>query len=351
MVSMNIFRNDAFSTMQLTKGIETFPFVPSFLDELKIFEPEPIRTRIAAIEKRKGHLALVPTSPLGTAPVELEKDKRDIRYFPTVRLSKSTTIYADSLTGIREFGTENELTQVQTEVARQLVRIDNDIRLTKENMRLGAIQGIVTDADGSVINNWYDEFGIAVPDVIDFRLDDPNTDVSKKCKDVVRKMRRAGESAFTSLTEVHALASDEFYDALLAHPSVKQFFANWNAAEQFRNDSGAVFRGFKFGEIWWHNYQGTSDNSTVAIKPGQASFFPVKGEDVFKVVYSPAEFEPWVNTPGVEKYILSIPDLERQAWQKFEIYSYLLFICTRPEMLFKGIADASFAQVSSKKSK
>lgn len=347
MVSMNIFRNDAFSTVQLTKGIEKLPFVPSLLDELQIFEPEPIRTRFASIEKREGHLALVKTSAIGTAPEELAKDKRDIRYFPTVRLSKSTTIYADSLTGIREFGSENELMQVQTEVARQLRRIDNDIRLTKENMRLGAVQGIVTDADGSVINNWYDEFGITVPDVIDFRLDDPSTEVSNVCKHIVRKMQRAGESAFTSVTEVHALASDEFYDALIDHPSVKQFFLNWNASEQFRNDSGNVFSTFRFGGIWWHNYRGTSDNSTVAIKPGQVSFFPVKGEDVFKVVYSPAEFSPWINTPGVEKYALSIPDLERQAWQKFELYSYPLFICTRPEMLLTGVTPIS----TSKKSK
>ncbi|MDZ3838713.1 MAG: major capsid protein [Rhodospirillales bacterium] len=36
---------------------------------------------------------------------------------------------------------------------------------------------------------------------------------------------------------------------------------------------------------------------------------------------------------GLDLYAMTIPDRERNAWVKVEVYSYPLFICTRPEML------------------
>lgn len=341
MTTMNIFDNNAFSTVQLTAGLQKLPYVPRLLGDLGIFTKTPTRSRTIAIERRDGFLTLVPTSPIGAPPAELINDKRDIRDFRTVRLAKSFTVYAEELNGIREFGTETELMQVQAEVARRASRIQNDIDLTAENMRLGAIQGVVTDADGSVIRNWYTEWEISPPSVLSFDLDKETTDVSKVCKSIVRKMQRAGESVFTMDTKVHALVGDDFYDALISHSSVKQFYLNWNAAQSLRDSSAVPFGDFEFGGIVWHNYRGTSDNTTVAIKPAFASFFPVGAPDVFQVAYGPAEFEPWVNTMGQEMYALTIPDRDRQAWQKFELYSYPLHICTRPEMLLTGKRKSS----------
>jgi hypothetical protein len=75
---------------------------------------------------------------------------------------------------IRAFGSETELQQVQQEIADIMggpTGLRNSIELTHENMRLGAIQGILLDADGTVIRNWFTEFGISQPAEIDFDLD------------------------------------------------------------------------------------------------------------------------------------------------------------------------------------
>jgi hypothetical protein len=49
--------------------------------------------------------------------------------------------------------------------------------------------------------------------------------------------------------------------------------------------------------------------------------------------FSPGEFLPFVGQPGQDVYAMVVIDKDRQAWARPEIYSYPLFICTRPGML------------------
>lgn len=333
MATMDIFTSDAFRTVQLTSAFEKLPYIPTTLGSMGIFDPVPSRTRHIAIEKRDGFLTLIPTTPIGAPITQLSNDKRDIRDFRTVRVAKGFTIYAEELNGIRAFGSESELMQVQAEVMRRANRVMNDKALTDENMRLGALQGILYDADGTtVIRNWFTEWGITASATVNWALDVSTTEVRTMCQTVIRAMRRAGKGAFIQgTTEVHALVGDDFYDALISHASVKTTFQNWNAATELRKDIS--FDTFYFGGIFFHNYRGTDDNSTLAIPVGRAIFFPVKAPEVFQVAYGPAEFEPWVNTLGQEMYALTIPDRDRNAHVTMEMYSYPLYICTRPEML------------------
>jgi hypothetical protein len=63
--------------------------------------------------------------------------------------------------------------QVQAEVARRLAGptgLIANVRYTWENMRLGAVQGLLVDADGSTLYNWFDEFGSSAPAEVDFNL-------------------------------------------------------------------------------------------------------------------------------------------------------------------------------------
>lgn len=337
MATMNIFASNAFSTFELTTAFEKLDYAPGLLGSLGIFTPRPSRTRVVAVERRENTLALIETTPIGAPPKELENDKRDIRNFETVRLAKSFTMYAEEVNGIRGFGSETELMQVQAEVARRAARIRRDMEVTHEHMRLGALQGILLDADGStVIRNYFTEFGISAPTAINFALDTATTKVRLKCHEVVRKMAQASKGAMGPGATVHALCGDEFYDKLTTHPEVEKTFLNWQAAADLRQNT--AYGAFTYGGITWHNYRGTDDNSTIAIPTAEAKFFPVGASEVFEVALGPAEFFPWVNAPGQMSYALSIPDRDRQAWNKFELYSYPLYMCTRPEILQKAVA-------------
>ncbi|MCG5538950.1 major capsid protein [Halorhodospira sp. 9622] len=333
MATMDIFNQDAFSAVELTAAINKAPYRPARLNELGIFTPRPVRTKTVAVERREGKISVIPTSPRGGELAERENEKRDLRDFRTPRIAKGDTLYADEIAGIRAFGSESELMQVQREVARRYdgeTGLLAEVELTHEHMRLGAVQGVVTDADGSVIYDWFDEWGISKPSPISFKLTDEKAQLRKTCNQIVRSVARSVGASFPGMG-IHALCGDDFYDKLTDHPEVRETYKYQAAASELR--TGNAWESFRFGGITFENYRGTDDESTIAIDSDKAQLFPVGAPGVFEVAYSPAEFLDTVNTPGQRVYGMLIPDRDRNAWVRQEIYSYPLFYCARPEAL------------------
>ncbi len=339
MASMDIFNNSAFSMTSLTGAVNKVGYKPQLLGSLGIFEPMPVRTRTVFVDRRDNELRLIPSSPVGAPPKELVVDPRNAVPLKTTRLAEGFTLYAEEVQGIRAFGSETEFQQVQTEYLRRMASVRDDMDLTHEFHRLGALQGLLLDADGTtVIYDYFDEFGVTEPAAIDFNLDaaDPAPGAIRlKTAEVIRSMRRSAGGSFTPGTTIHALAGDAFYDALITSAEVEKTYLNWQAAADLRQDRS--FQAFTYGGITWHNYQGTDDNSTVAIDPDEAKFFPVGAKDVFKKAMAPAEFGPYVNTLGQDTYAMNIVDRDRQAWTRGELYSYPLYFCQRPDVLRKGV--------------
>lgn len=339
MATMDIFNGDAFSTIEITGALNRVPHKPGFIGGLGIFDPRPIRTLSAAIESKEGTLSLVQTTPRGSPLPQASKIKRNIRNFNTVRVAKADHLRADEVQGIRAFGTESELQQVQAEVLSRSIALRDDIDLTHENMMLGALQGIVKDADGTDIINWYTEFGIAVPTEIDFDLDNANPAsgaVKKKANQVIRQMQVAAKGSFIPGTEIIGLCGDNFYDDLTTHKEVVQTFLNQSAANSLREGYANTFDSFRYGGITWVNYRGTDDGTTVGVGTDKVKFFPRGGRNLFQKVMSPGESFDWVNTPGLPVYAMTIPDRDRNSFVDIEVYSYPLYVCTTPGVLQSG---------------
>lgn len=336
MVHMDVFNQDAFSTVQMTQALETVPYRPRLLGSMGLFDPQPIRTKVASIEERDGTLSLIPTSERGAPLQERTRDRRKVRYVETVRLAEGFTMYADEVQGIREFGSETAVKSLQREMLRMLAGTVDDLELTWEHMRLGAIQGIVVDADGTTpITNWFTEFGVSPPSDVEFSLNDATAEIRLQCSAVRRAMARASGGMFGEGVQITALAGDNFFDKLVTHKSVKETYLNTAAARELRGHT--AFEEFTFGGIRWINYRGTDDNSAVAVDTDTAKLFPSGVRGLFQVMYSPAEFDPWVNTPGRDRYVISFPDRDRGAWQRTEVYSYPLFVCRRPSVLRNAV--------------
>ena len=339
MASLDVFNSDAFSAISLTQAVEKVPYLPTMLGDMGIFESIPVRTTTVFVEERAGTISLIQTDARGAPPKQRTAELRSARSFNTVRIAQSDTIQAHELQNIRAFGSETEFMAVQAEFMRRMVGpagIMRNIELTWENMRLGAIQGVVTDADSSTIYDWFTEFGVTQDTEIDFDLDNASPAsgaVRKLCSQVIRQMARAANGAWVQgRTQVHALCGDTFWDQLIAHSEVRQTYLNWTAAADLRGPA-AWTEGFFYGGIYWHNYRGTDDGSTVAVGATKAKFFPVGAPGAFQVAWSPAETFDFVNTPGQDRYMLTVQDRDRNAWVRGEMYSYPLFYCTRPKML------------------
>lgn len=336
MATMDVFKSSAFSTMSLSGAVEKMDYKPQLLGSLGIFETEPVRTRSLFVDRIEGGLTLIPTSADGAPPDDLDGETRSVVSLRTTRLTKRFTLYAHELDGIRAHGSETELMAVQREYGRRMQRIRDDMDLTHEHHRLGALQGLLLDADGvTTIYDYSTQFNESIPAATSFELDVTTTDVPGICRGITRSMMRSGKGSLAGAT-IHSLAGDSFYDALISHPSVKETYLQQQAANQLREQQGVVFESFRVGGITFHNYRGTDDNSTVAIPVAEAKFFPVGARDVFKVAYSPLESAQFVNTPGQSVYAMNIPDRDRNMWTMGEIYSYPLHVCQRPSVLRKG---------------
>ncbi len=345
MVSLDIFHQDPFSTIQMTAAVERIPYQPTMLGEMNIFTDDPIRTTALAVEERNGILTLIPTSQRG-APVNLERttEKRKMRYFEVPRITQGDTIYADEIQGIRAFGEETELMQVQAEVARRLsgpTGLLANVAYTWENMMLGAVQGTLLDADGSLIYSWFDEFQVAAPAEVPFNLpaQTPNS-LRPIINGIVRGMYRAAKGAMPPGTRIQALCGDLFYDEFTNHPDVIRTFLNWSEASDLRGAQGGAFSSFPFAEIDWINYRGSDDNTTIKIPDDKVKFFPRNAPGIMRRALAPAARFEFVNTPGKPNYVYPIFDRDRNEWWRQEVYSHPLYICTRPEVLFSGRAGA-----------
>lgn len=333
MPGMDVFKGDPFSLISLSGVVREIDYRPSLLGELGIFEPMPIRTREVLIDREDSVLKLIPVSPLGTPPNSHRgRDRRSATTFSTTRLVEDFTLYSYEMDGVRQTGSEGDLMAAQTEFLKLMGQTREDMEVTFEHHRLGALQGKLLDADGtSVLYDYFAEFGVAEPAPIVAGLGDDTVNLRTVCNEVVRDMARSSRGAFTPRTSVHALAGDEFFDGLTTHPSVERTFLNWSAAENLRD--GTAFQAFTFGGIVWHNYRGTDDDALVAIPTDEAKLFPVGARETFKHVMAPYEGLDNVGELGEELYSLAIPDDKRDQWVRGEIYSYPLFICQRPGVL------------------
>jgi Phage major capsid protein E len=339
MASMDIFNEDPFQMVELTDAVRDMAYTPQLLESLGIFEEKGVFVNQIAIEKKGQTLSLIETSANGVAPKQNTPNRANIRNFSTTRLADGFTLQASEVAGMREFGSDSELAVVMTEYAERMSDVRADMDLTHEFHKLGALQGKLLDADGtSVIYDYFAEFGIAEPSAIDFALGTATTNVRTKCHELVRSMRRSSKGAFTNQTEVHCLCGDEWYDKLVEHASVVRTYENWAAAADLRKN--IAFDAFVFGGITWHNYRGTDDNSTVAVPVDEAKFFPRKARGIFKKYMAPAvEFMPFQGMKGQDTYALNITDKDRQAWVKGELYSYPLYMCSKPEVLRTGTTN------------
>ncbi len=336
----DIFAQNAWGAVEFHEEVvEKVDHKPQLLGTLNLFEPIYSRSRTIAVASRDRTMSLIPTSENGAPPQELIPQGAKIRKFDAVRLAKGSTVYAIELAGVLALPSDQQTKEVTQEVTDRTGQIIDDLELTWEHMRFGAVQGRVLDADGmTVLFNWYDEWGIAEPAEVDFELDDPATDVRKKCRDVKRAMQKAAKGVWTPSTRVYALAGDTFFDMLVNHQQIKETKLGTAAAASLENIEG--YSSIEIEGITFVNYRGTDDDSTIAIGTEKVRFFPVGARGAFKVGWAPAsEFKPYVNQRGREYYGLILEDKSgRDEWDRIEVYSYPLFIPTRPEMLLRAKA-------------
>ena len=336
----NPFHNPAFSMASMTAAINLIPNRYGRMEEIKLFPAKPVRTRQIVVEEQNGVLNLLPSMPPGSPGTVGTRAKRKVRSFVIPHIPHDDVVLPEEVQGLRAFGSETEMESLAGVMARHLESMRNKHAITLEHLRMGALKGVILDADGSVIYNLYNEFEIAQA-TINFSLGkvvsgewvSSDTNVRAKCADVLRHIEHALLGEY--MNGVHCLCSPEFFEKLIAHPKVEKAYENFQQGAILRDD---VRAGFTFGGIVFEEYRGQATDGNGAtrrfIAAGEAHAFPVGTIDTFGTYVAPADFNETVNTLGQPLYA-------KQDSRKFErgtdlhTQSNPLPMCHRPGVLVK----------------
>ncbi len=325
--------NDAFNMVSLTNAINILPNQYGKIQAMNLMPIKGVRTRVIIVEERNGVLNLLPTQPVGSPGTVGQSGKRKVRNFNVPHIPHDDVILPSEYDGIRAFGSETEMMALAQIVNDKQQTLRNKHDITLEHLRMGALKGIILDADGSVLYNLYDEFEITQK-VIDFALDDPDTTVRTKCLDVSRYIE---QNAFGAMfTSVYVLCSASFFDAFIEHENVKAAYEGYQeAADRLGGDPR---KGFKFGGLTFEEYVGQAPdvkgNIRKFIADGEAHAFPIGTMNVFDTLCAPADFLETAGTIGKQIYTKMEP---RKFNRGMDIHSQSnpLPMCYRPGMLVK----------------
>lgn len=334
MLTMDVFKQDAFSAISLTEAVRRRKTIPGLLGSMGLFTPVPVRTRTVAVETKGHTLKIIQTSEPGAPRTRRAPDRPSILDLRVRRIEESDKITAEMLQGIRAFGSETELKQLRTEVAERQQTIMDDLQATVERLRLSCINGALLDADDSVIYDYYTTFGFTRPAEIDF-----NWAARTGCKkfvaaNVTRPIVRALGGIAPPSMRIVALCGDDFFDDMQENGEYRDTYKNTERASELLKNT--AFQSIEAWGVTWINYRGTDDNSAVAIPVDKAKFFPMGVRGLFQEAFAPAPTFSTVNTRGQEWYSRIIVDDKREEWAEVEMESHRLPICTRPEALLQG---------------
>lgn len=331
MATLDIFNNDAFQLTQLSQLITDVPRVPTLIGDMGLFREGGIATTVFMIERIGSSIKLLPTAPRGGVgePVGLTRGK----VFPlsTFHIPATWSVLADEVQGVRATGTESEVEQVETVVQKKLGVVRDSMDLTHEYQRVGAIKGLIIDADGSSLLDLYAAFGMTQTAINwDLSNDVTPVDMQELTADLKHQMRmKLGGRRFTG---IGSICSYSFFVALITTESIKKAYDRWQDGAYLRTDQTDAPDFQYMGVTYWIYEGGTSAGDF--IDDGYAWVFPLGVPDLFKTEFAPADYMETVNTTGLPFYAKQEP-MPFNKGIKGEAQSNPLHYCSLPEAVFK----------------
>lgn len=343
---LDIFNGDAFSVARMTKALNDITYIPGRLGELGLFTVDNVDTTIISIETKGDLLVIVPPSQRGAPGSTVGAEPgRKLRAFNIPHFEINDFITADSIQNVRAFGSESALETLSAKIMSRLAIHVNSMAATEEHARMGAIKGIVSYADGSTLN-LFNEFGVTANADIAFALTAANPVdgvLREKCSGITRLLSTAlGNIPFSG---IHALCGDNFFDALLKYPELRETYKGWSEAkilrESYIGPNRSTYGILEFGGIVFENYRGGStpnakgDAVQTFINTDHCHIFPLGVPNLFTTTYAPADYIETVNTLGRRLYTKQTSDRQEKG-RHLDVQMNALQLCTRPKVLLKG---------------
>lgn len=324
-----------FTNVDLTRSVNIIPNRYGRLRELNLFgENKYIGTTKVEVQLTEGILNLLAQGERG-APGGVQGGRKpksiifSIPHIPHYASIKPSDIQDRRRPGTTDPETIESVTDEKLQTERDLHAI------TLEWYRMGAVKGVIVDAEGNVVYDLFEQFGITQK-VIDFALNNAGTDVPGKCRELVRHIEDnlKGE---VMVGAPRCLVSGEFFDALISHAKVKEWFLNWQQAALISQQDPR--KGFLFSGVLWEEYRATATKPNgdsvrfIAAKEGHA--FPEGTLNTFETHFAPADSIATANMPPNAEVFVSQKILDHGKGVELYTESDPLALCKRPALLVK----------------
>ncbi|NEI89513.1 major capsid protein [Rhizobium leguminosarum] len=332
MPTSNAHTGDPFSLESLTAAVNSEPYRPGQIGASGLFEEDSVTTTIVSVELREGKLSLVePTARGGPGETTGDESRRKIP-FEVSHYQRDDAILADEVQNVREFGSETSAETIENRVNRKAQRHAQDLTMTLEHQRIGAIKGNVTSKSGKVLIDLYSAFGIAVPDAISLELDSDSTNVPDLFQDVIYGVEDALDEQYSG---IRIFTGRDFHKKLWMHPKVRETFVINTGSVLLKQDVPDVFT---FGNATWERYKtgakATADLGAPYIAATEARLTIEGVPELFITRFAPADYNETVNTLGLPFYSRAIEKRNGKGYD-LEVQSNSISLCTRPQVLRK----------------
>ena len=320
-----------FECTEMTAAVNKLPARPFFFKPL--FEVKGVKTTTVSLDIRKGRIVLIGDSERNTAPESLagRGARREWKHLSCAHLAQSDTLAPEDLQDVRAFGSTEPIS-VAAVYNDKMQQLKDNQAATMEFHRLGAIKGVVLDADGStVLHDIFNTFG-ATKKTLDISFPQTAADDANPILTSILKAKRHVEAAMggTPFDHIECIIGSDAYDMLTSHKLVREYFERWLSNRENFGDNDYRKRGFPYGGLTFVERSDVVGGQTmVAAKKGHV--YPV-GPGIFKQFHAPADWMETVNTIGLE-YYARMDEKPKGRGFDLEVQSNPLTLCTYPEAL------------------
>ena len=356
-MSYDFFNDDAFSAVSMTRYINVMPYVPTFFGEMNLFndmvdgttveqrftssQQNGIDSDVAKVTRENGRLMILPTEARGSMPTYNQPDEVKQRAFQVTYIPKNDEILWDQIIGKRIYGMQNSSGMVGQETSAQavnrcLTKMWKEYLLTWEYHRLGAVKGVILDADGQqVVYDLFREFGVQKK-VVTY-----DTSLSAVCEEIVSHI---GDRLGAMMPGgIGCVVGKDFFDKVQDEVELNTAYERYQDGAHLRTSyqnqpyESRMPQGFHYRGVTFYRYRGNLQNQATPavqssmIADNKAHAFPT-GTDRFFRSNAPGTCEAAVGTLGLPIYI----EREARKFKKgieFHAESCPLFMCNQPEVL------------------
>ena len=330
---------DTYTASEMTDAVTKLPLAP--LRYSNMFEEKGVSTTTVALEIKQGKITLVSDQPRGSEPEYLagRGEKRSTKLLSCTHLPQTDVVAPEDLQDKRAFGS-TALVGPVTVINDKLQALKRNVEMTREFHRLGAIKGIVYDADGeTVLHNIFNTFGVTQKkETITFPATAPEN--SNPIMSAILGTKRKAEAAMggNPVNRFEAVIGSNFYDMLTGHILVRKYFEDWLARSKDFGDNDYRKLGFTYAGITFYEASEVVGGRKL-VDDSKGHVYPV-GPGIYKTYNAPADWMETVNTVGLPFYARMDP---RQRGRGFdlEVQANPLTLCLFPEALVELTAKAA----------